>query len=235
VTVRSILRRRRWGLSVLVASALVVLTGCGSLQPGVAAVVGSATISHDEVDRVASALCSANLGGAAARGEQAPELASRGARTGALQVLLDSELSRLFGEARGVEPDNKKLSAALAQNEPGIAVLPEDQRGDFRAALKDYAAGQLMLIEIGSRALAEQGQENAGDDVALSEGQRLRSEFVATIDVKLDPRYGTFTDETLQPGGSELSVPTSEGARAATQQEPPPQWVQTLPASQRCS
>ena len=227
--------RRKAGLAVVAASAVLVLSGCASLQPGLAATVDSATISHDDVDRVAAALCSANLGGAAAQGQPPPALASSGARQGALQVLLDSEISRLFGEQEGAEANNQQLSQALAQNEPGIALLPADQREDFRTALRDYASGQLMLIEIGRGSLEDQGQGNVTDDAALAEGQRLRGEFVQSIDVEIDPRYGTFEGQTLQAGGTALSVATSERARAASRPEPPPAYVQSLPASQQCS
>ena len=41
--------RRKAVLAVVVASAVLVLTGCASLRPGAAAVVDSATISIDEM------------------------------------------------------------------------------------------------------------------------------------------------------------------------------------------
>lgn len=232
---RRIVRRRRAGLAAVAAAGLFALTGCGSLHPGTAAVVGPATITHDEVDAVADALCSVNIAGAEAQGQPAPDLATKGAREAALQVLLDSELSRLFGESVGVRPNNQQVSQALAQNEAGIAMLPEPEKADFRQALKDYASGQLMLIEAGRQSLREQGQQDVTEDQALAEGQRLRSEYVKSIDVELDPRYGTFQDETLRPGGDTLSVATSRQARAANAPEPSAEWVSSLPASQKCS
>lgn len=231
----STVSHRRVRLSVMAAAAMVALSGCASLHPGAAAVVDSSTISHGEVDDVTMALCSANITGAEAQGQPAPDLATRGAREGALQVLLESELSRQFGEEMHVGADERLLSQALAQNEQNVALLPEDRRDDFRSALRKYAGGQLILIEIGRQSLTEQGQAEVTDDLAIAEGQRLRGEFVATIEIEVDPRYGTFAEGTFETGGSELSVPASDGGLAGAKADPGPGFVAALPASQRCS
>ena len=219
----------------MAAAAIVALTGCGALHPGVAADVGSATISHGEVDDVAIALCSANITGAEAQGKPAPDLATRGAREGALQVLLESELSRQFGEEMGVDADEQQVSQALAENEESVALLPEDQRDDFRSALRKYAGGQLILIEIGRQSITEQGQADVTDDQAIAEGQRLRGEFVKTIEIEVDPRYGAFAKGTFEAGGAALSVPASDAGLAGAKADPGPGFVSGLPASQRCS
>lgn len=227
-------RRRRPALAVLAGAALLALTGCGVLTPGTAAVVESATISHDKVDQVANALCSANIGSAEAQGAPAPELATAGARQAALQVLLETEISRQFAESEGVEPNSRIVSQALAQNEQNISFVPEDQKEDFRNALKEYAEAQVVLVEIGRAALEESGETEVDDQTALTEGQRLRSEFVNSLDIELDPRYGTFSEFTVQSGGRDLSVATSENAKAAISGEASSGWVSGLPASQKC-
>jgi len=226
-------RTLRW--SVLAAAAMVVLTGCGALHPGVAAVIGSVTIPHQRVDDVARALCSANIKGAESQGQEAPELATRGVRQGALQILLDSELSQLFGDKMGVEANQQQVSQALAQSAQGIAMLPEDQRDDFTEALTGYASGQLILIEVGRQSLEGQGAADVTDEQANAEGMRLRGQFVKTLDVEVDPRYGTFENDTLKAGGTALSVAASAGARAGDKAEPAVGFVTALPSSQRCS
>ncbi|HET8718876.1 MAG TPA: hypothetical protein VFM50_14115 [Nocardioidaceae bacterium] len=225
-------RTRR--LAGLAAAAALLLSGCGGLHPGAAAVVGSTTIGHESVDDLAAALCTANVKGAQASG--APQdFATRGTRQGALQILLDARLSHLFGEARGVEPDSALVSQALAQNEPLIQALPAEQRDAYREALREYASGQVMLIEIGRQSLREQGKTGVTDDEALAEGQRLRQKFVQDLDIEVDPRYGDYTNGTLKPGGSSLSVAESKSARAGDTAQPGPAFVAALPASQRCS
>ena len=226
-------RRSRTKLSVLAASCVVVLTGCAGLHPGSALVVGSQTVTHGSVDDLAAALCSANV--AQAQGQVAPALPTRGARESAVQILLDTALSQQFGAEAGVEPNQQQVSQALTQNEQGVALLPEDQQEGFRVVLKEYAEGQLMLIEAGRQSLEDNDVTEISDDQALAEGQRLRTEFVAGLDVEVDPRYGSFVRGTIQPGTSSLSVPASDEAMAGTRAEPGPAFVSALPASQKCS
>lgn len=225
--------RRRWRparLSAL-AAAVMVVSGCGSVHPGSAAVVGSQSISHAEVDDVAAALCSANIESAKAQGQAAQALPTRGVREGALQILLETELNQQFGEAQGVEASKQQVSQAVQQNAQGIAMLPADQQEDFRTALAGYAEGQLMLIEVGREALGA----DATDDEAIAEGTRLRGPFVGSLDVEVDPRYGTYDQGTLTPASGSLSVPVSQRATAGANADPAATWVAGLPMSQKCA
>lgn len=227
---------RRTVRSVVAAAAalgLMSLSGCG-LQPGVAAEVGEAKISSDRVDQVAAALCSANMNPATPGGE-APQLPSSGARMGALQVLVDAELARQFGESVGVEADPGQVAGALAQNEPGIAALPEDRQDAFRDVLRDFTTGQLMLIEIGSQSLAAGGSTEFTEDEALGEGRRLQAEYVEQLDVEIDPRFGEFSEGQLVPGSPSLSVAQSEFALQSDPGNPDPAFAAQLPISQLCS
>lgn len=217
-------------VSVLVAGAALALSGCG-LHPGAAAVVGDTTISGAEVDDAAAALCSANLTGAEARGEAKPDLASRGARQAALQLLVDSELSRQYGEAEDIDPDKAQVSQALAQNKQTVDLLPADRKDDFTAILRGYAEAQLVLIEAGRDSL---GDPMAPDDAAISEGTRLRNKWARSVDVEVDPRYGTYAQGTLTPGSGSLSVPVSEAAAAGANSDPAANWVAGLPLTQKC-
>lgn len=226
-------RSRFTKVAALAAAAAFVLSGCG-VHPGAAAVVGDTVITDKQVDAVAEGLCSANVRGAAANGQPAQDLASRGARQGALQVLLDSELSRQLGEQQGVEPDQEQVSAALARNEQGLRMLPEDQRPAFRDALKKYAEGQLMLIEAGRKSLEQKGQSSPTDDAALAEGNRLRAAYAKRIDIEVDPRYGTYSDGNLHPDSGSLSLAVSPRAFDGQSSDPSAAWVSALPASQKC-
>ena len=137
-------------LAFFVASAAMFLTGCG-MHPGAAIVAGDEQISDQEVDDAAAALCASTVSSAEAQGQPRPELAARGARQAAVQLLLDSELSRQFGEAQGIQPDQQEVSAALAQNAQGIEAIPAAQREDFRALFRGFQEGQLILVEVDPR------------------------------------------------------------------------------------
>jgi SurA-like protein len=223
-------RARIAKMSALVAGAALALSGCG-LHPGAAAVVGDTTISGAEVDDAAAALCSANITGAKAQGQPKPDLASRGARQAAVQLLVDTELSQQFGEEKGVEPEKSKVSSAVAQNKQTLDLLPEANKADFEALLRDYAEGQLMLIQIGRQSLAD---SSADDNAALSEGTKLRNKWARSVDVEVDPRYGSYAQGTLTPASGSLSVPVSQRATAGANADPSATWVAALPMSQKC-
>ncbi|HLN78576.1 MAG TPA: hypothetical protein VK204_16140 [Nocardioidaceae bacterium] len=220
---------RRVKLAAL-AAGVALLAGCG-VHPGAAAVVGSDEISTSEVDDVAVAVCSANLASARASNATLPTLPTRGARQLAMQILLEGELSRQFGEHEGVSANQQQVSQALAQNEQGFAMLPADQRDDFKNALKQYAEGQLILLEIGKQKLGK----DASDNDAINEGKRLRDEYVKSLDVQIDPRFGRFENGAFKPGGTSLSVAQSSTARAGDRAKPADAFVAGLPSSQQCS
>ena len=213
--------------------AALLLSACGT-HPGAAAVVGSERITNGELDDLAAALCSAQSAGNP--GQQTQELASRSARQGALDVLINANLSEQFGKSRGVEPDQEQVSAALAANERNISGLPKEQRGIFRDTLRKFAEGQLMLVEIGRRSLTEKGTKNITDQQAISEGTTLRNAWARkNVDVAVDPRYGEYSKGALLAKSGSLSVPVSRAATDGDSADPSAGWVASLPASQKCS
>ncbi len=217
--------------SALVAAvAATALSGCGT-HPGSAAVVGDTSISVDQVDAAAGALCSANSAGDQTTGE----LSSRAARQAAMQFLIDSELSRQFAEDEGVEPDEGEVSATVAQSSAGIRALPEDQREDFRELLVGFRESELVLAEIGLLSLQEQGTAEPAPEEASAEGARLRAQWAEAIDVEVDPRFGTYAQGALSPTSGSLSIPVSAGARAGSAADPGASWIAGLPASQKCA
>ena len=223
--------RSRTVLAAVAAAAGFALSAC-SAHPGSAAVVGDESISDSRVDDVASALCAAQGGGQS--GGQ--DLASRGARQGALDVLINSALSRQYGASQGVQPDQEQVSAALAANAQNISGLPAEHRQDFEDTLREYAEGQLMLIDIGRRELAKAGTKNATEQQAVSEGTKLRNAWAAkNVEVTVDPRFGEYTKNSLLPKSGSLSVAASKSAADGDSADPSPGWVASLPASQKCS
>lgn len=218
-------------VSVLAAGAALLLAGCG-MNPGAAAVVGDTRISDDQVDGAASALCAANIAGAAAQGQPKPELATRGARQAALSLLIDSELSHQFGEANGIEPPRAELSNALAQNEQTINALPEDLRDDFENLLRTYVEAQLIVQQAGREAAGP----TAGPEELSTAGNQQRNTWLAEqgIEVELDPRFGEYKDGGIDGSGGSLSVPVSDRAAAGDVTEPSPEWVADLPMTQKC-
>jgi hypothetical protein len=223
--------RSRTVLAVVAAAAGLALSAC-SAHPGSAAVVGDESISDSRVDDVAAARCAAQGGGQS--GGQ--DLASRGARQGALDVLINSALSRQYGASQGVQPDQEQVSAALAANAQNISGLPAEHRQEFKDTLREYAEGQLMLIEVGRRELAKDGTKNATEQQAVSEGTKLRNAWAKKFaDVTVDPRFGEYSKNALLPKSGSLSVAASQSATDGDSPDPSPGWIASLPASQKCS
>lgn len=221
-------------LAAAAAFAVPMVAAC-STHPGQAAVVGSESIADSKLDDVAGALCAAQSAGQQTTQDQ--QLASRAAREGALDVLINGSLSRQYGASRGVQADQEKVSSALASNAQTISAIPASSRGIFRDTLREYAEGQLMLVMIGKGELAKQGQQNATDEQAAAAGTKLRDAWVQAkrLTVSVDPRYGTFSQGALHASHGSLSVPVSSHAVDGAKQSPSSSWVSSLPASQKCS
>lgn len=213
--------------------AVGVLSGCGT-HPGAAAVVGDERISADEVDDAALALCGSTVAGAEAQGQPRPELAARGARQAAVQLILDGELTRQFAEDEGIEANQQAVSAALQQNAASINVLPPELRGVFRSLFTTFQESQELLSEAGTASLADQGNAEPSPEEAAAEGARLRAEWAADVEVEVDPRYGTYEDGALTPSSGSLSIATSERARQGAAAQPDAAWTAGLPLSQKC-
>ena len=220
---------RRVKLGVVAAGTAMLLAGC-ALNPGAAAQVGSDTISHEQVDDVAQAFCAANVATAKAGNQAMPPLASRRTREAALQLLLEADLMKQFGEHEGVQANQQQVSQELAKNDAGFALLPENEREHLRDAFQSYIEGRLMLIEAGRKSLGP----GAGDDQAMAEGSRLLKEYVDGLDVEVDPRYGRFQNGAFKRGGTELSVAASDTAKAGLKANPNAAFLGNLPASQLC-
>jgi hypothetical protein len=225
-------RARIVKVSALVAGAMLALSGCGQ-HPGSAAVVGDTRITDGTVDDAASALCSANITGAAAQGQPKPDLATRGARQAALSLLIDSELSRQYGAAKGIVPSRSEVSSALAQNKQTITLLPENRKEDFTELLRGYVEGQLVTVQAGQAQVGD----GAPQEEAMAAGTQLRNEWAASqgIEVEVDPRYGEYAEGSLAGTSGSLSFPVSQRAVAGANSEPGAEWVAGLPLSQKCS
>ncbi len=220
------------GATLVVAAAFAL--GACSDHPGTAAVVGSDSISQSRLDDVATALCAAQ--GGAGQSGSGQDLSSRAARQGALDVMINSSLSKQYADSLGVEADQEQVSAAVTANKATIDALPSRERSAFTTTLTDYAEGQLALIEVGQQALRKAGTANPTQQQALTEATRLRAEWAAkNADVSVDPRYGSYRKGALAAGSGSLSVPVSSGAKAGAKATPAPTWVSALPANQKCS
>lgn len=214
----------------LTSAAALLLSACGSVHPGDAAVVGSDSISQTRVDGVATAVCTVNTSSG-----QSSSVPSRNARRFALNLLLDSTLSLQFGRKEGVRPDQHLVSTGLAQSAQTFSSLPPAQRADLQSAVHDVYAGQSVLESIGRRSLEKNGQTNVTTKQALAQGSLLRNQYAQSLDIEVDPRFGTYEKGQVAPTSGSLSSAVSPTALDGQTSDPSTDWVSALPASQKCS
>jgi len=222
-------------IGAVAVAATAVLSGCGT-YPGAAVVVGDERISTDDVDAAAAALCSSTVSAAEAQGQPRPDLPSRGARSAAIQLLLDNELSQQYAEAQDIKVNQKAVSDAMAASARQINLLPETERADFRELFRGYQESQSILDQAGAFSLAAQGNGNPSPEEASAEGMKLRSQWAekAGVEVELDPRFGEYANGTITPKNGSLSIAASDRARAGASDEPGAAWTAGLPLSQKC-
>jgi hypothetical protein len=214
---------------VVAAVAALLLAGCGSTAPGVAAQVDGERITDEDVDEFAEVLCS--LGQLPGTESGTP---TSQARFNALSILLVTELGQQVGDVDAVDPE--ELAAAKQQLAAGREQVPEGSRDTFDQVAADYVESQLALIERGRDSLEEQGADDGGNvDEAMAEGMRLVQQYVEEADVEVDPRYGRLEGGQLVPESGSLSVPVSDFAVGAAEEQPTEELVSQLPASQKCS
>jgi hypothetical protein len=188
----------------------LLLTGCAQNAPGVAADIGGDTISDEQVDSLAQALCVLSAGQAA---QANPPATGQQTRRQALQILLDNALAAEIIDPGSV--DKQQVAAARKQAAASSAALPSRLRGTFDQAVEDYATAQLGLAALGQESLRQQGKKATDQNAALAEGRRLLVAHADKAGVSVDPRYGTFSKGQVAPSDGSLSVPVSAAAKAS--------------------
>lgn len=227
---RRTLRPRRGALAAVAVATALSLSACSGPGPGVAASVDGQDITVGQVDDVATLLCA--IGGAPG----GPEAPLKSARQQALTLLVGNRVALDLVDEDEIDP--ALLQQAIAQNDQARATLPSSERGTFDAFVRQFSQAQLGLIALGRQSLTEQGQDTSKitDQTAFDEGNRLRQEAAADADIEVDPRFGEVTDGVVGPATDDgLSVPVSELATQAAQDQPSESLGGLLPANQKCS
>jgi hypothetical protein len=230
--VRSVAGRRlpgrRWVTLVLLAT-LLGATGCSTMHPGAAAVVGSTRIDAGSVDTIAAAYCSVTV----AMGSPGIDQPTRDLRRGVLNALVQRDIvaaaARKMGGVQVPEARVREVVDAQATFPPSA---PADEADTVRSFLGDVARTQLRLQEMGERLLGDSTAEPSPEE-AVARGQRYVQRYAAGLDIEVDPRYGTYSPSGIDLASGSLSVPVSSEAEQAEQRSLGA--GAELPASQTCA
>lgn len=223
----------RRGVPVAVAATLaaLVVSGCGQLTPGTAAVVNGTRITNDEVNDLAEAQCVA-ADKAKASGQSQTMAVSR-VKVQSLALLMDTELSKQFAADEDITPDTQLVKGFYSQFEPGITPLPSTARTTLTDVFQNWAQGRAILVEAGSK--------STGDKATLQNLQQLldaglkdRDGWVKKADIDTDARYAPGKDGFPGTGDGSVSKASSKFAKDAGATQPDPSFASGLPAGQKC-
>ncbi len=216
-------------LPVVVPVAL--LAGCGvagtQFHPGVAAQVGDETITTRHVDQVTDNYCTAI------------EKVSEGQDTGGQQTplrylthefatsLIVKAAAEQLADEYDVEPTSSYKSA-LAQLEPQLAELDEDEKDAVREVIAAQSYTDDVLTQIGQLDLEDKGTDDATADDQLAAGQDLLRTWVADHDVEINPRYA-IDFGTAEQVDTDLSYPVGSTAKNGLLPQADPDYTSALP------
>ena len=202
---------------LVLAAVAVLLTGCGSVHPGAAAVVDGTEISMAEADDVASTYCTLSLLSA----QGGAPVPNADVRRQAVTDLVVGIVADDLAERAGVTPNPTSYEVTAAQREQ---IAESFSASELDNAVRTINASQRTFAIAEQLGARELGDPSAGTQQKQERGFQLIQAELEKRDIEFDPRFGI--DGTLQqvaPTGS-LSVPASDDA------EP-----QELPATQQCA
>jgi hypothetical protein len=230
--------RTRLAAPLVALTTLVGLAGCGSdlgpdLHPGSAAVVGDEEVGFDQVDDYADALCA----------WQEPVNKQSGAvwpmsyvRAVAVDSIVDDLLTRQFAEEKGYDPASgyKEAVASIKSGVEGEKLPAETSRTVIEFRTREVYH-QAIMVTAGLADLAGQGKTASQAD-ALQHGEELFAAWRSSVDVSLDPRFGSVEGQNLDyaPPAKPLSVTVSDLAKRAEAGQNDKEYAESLPPSQRC-
>jgi len=213
--------------SVMVALAGLLLTGCGSANPGVAVKVGDEEISTRHVDEVTANYCTAV-------GELESAVPMGFVRQYVVQLLtLRSQVSQIADDY-GVEPGTT-YAADVAQRESTASAQPEEVRDDYVELASTSAYAQDILDQVGRIVLEDQGVTDPTAEQTTQAGIDVFNQWPNTHTLEVDPRFGLRSvDGVLSAVDTSTSVAVGETAKAGQSTEPDPAFAETLPVNHRC-
>jgi hypothetical protein len=209
----------------------LLLSGCGSATPGVAAQVGDEELSVREVDAAASEMCTALGDRFEAENTVLP---MSFVRQGTIQLMALRSQTMQIADDYGVEPGSSYLNA-VAQGRRTAASMPTDVQDTYVDLTSANALANDILSQVGEIVLADGGVTDATAEEASQAGIDVFNQWPDAHGIEIDPRYGLKSvDGVLTPVDTNTSVAVGETAKAGLSTEPNPTFAQSLPLTHRC-
>ena len=206
----------------------LLLTGCASAAPGVAAKVGDETLTVQEIDAVTSHYCESV-------GDQLESpVAMSFVRQYVVQLLtLRSQTDQIaddYGVTAGSSYEND-----VAQRLGTAGAMPEEVREDYVELTSTPAYARDVADQIGRIVLEEQGVADPTTEQVSEAGLDVFNQWPDANGIDIDPRYGLENvDGVLTPIDTNTSVAVGDTAKSGLSETPDPAFAETLPTTHRC-
>lgn len=206
----------------------LLLTGCGSASPGVAAQIGDEELTVRDIDSATAHYCTS------VEEQLESPVPMSFVRQYVVQLLtLRSQADQVaddYGVTAGSSYEND-----VAQRQGAAATLPEEVRDDYIELTSTPAYAQDIVDQIGGIVLDDQGIAEPTSDQVTQAGLDVFNQWPDANGVDIDPRFGAASvDGVLSPIDTNTSVAVSEIAKSGLAEQPDPAYAETLPSSQRC-
>jgi hypothetical protein len=221
--------------AVILALAALAASGCSSLHPGSAAVVGDMSVQASTVDDLSRAVCASNQVRALHDPASAGKTPTRELRRSILNILVQADVVEQAATSVGVSVTPAAVAKLIGNTELVPAGVSSQVKDQLLGLFHEFARVQLLTAAIGRRQLEEAGTTGASDQQASQEGSRFLASYADKIGVDVDPRYGTYTPTGgIAFASGSLSVPVSLTAVRAETTNTDAAWISQLPATQTC-
>jgi hypothetical protein len=206
----------------------LLLTGCGSAAPGIAAKVGDRTISNRTIDTATEHYCTS------VSDQLESPVPMSFVRQYVVQLLtLRAQVDQVADEY-GVTAGSTYRND-VAQRQGTAATLPEDVRQDYITLTSTQAYAQDVVDQVGAKVLEDRGVADPTSDQITEAGIDVLNQWPDANGIEIDPRYGLESvDGVLKPVDTNTSVAVGETAKAGLATEPDTALAKTLPLNHRC-
>ncbi len=206
----------------VLAGITALMTACGTVHPGSAAVVDDQAISMKTADKASAAYCKLALNAAAQQGVK--DVSAADTRRQAISDLITYKVAKKVEKQRHLTIDPATYVITDTQAGQIAKAFPKGPLGQIKEAIERSQETYAITVALGegSTGLKLDQQNQAGIEKA---GTAIITKAYKSSGISIDPRFG-LNDLTKQIGQTgSLSV-----AQVAEDSDPA-----ALPASQRCS
>lgn len=214
-----------------VALAVLVLAGCGDVNPGAAATVDGEVIPLSEVDAMARAFCAADVATAELQGQEPSPRPTADYRIRVLNTLVDGELADIAVDELGLDVPPSAYGQDLSQFDDLFAELSDAEADALRDYIEAFGRLQASIAAIGR----DQGSADAEPEAATAAGTKYLASLADETDIELDPRFGDMASGQVVGGSGSLSVPSAAEEETGAAAGADGGDVDDLPETQVCS